>query len=75
MLGDVVFEIYPRTAEQPATVGVRLGFRVADLDRTLTKLLGLGATVLSAAKDTEWGRRAVVADTEGHPVELTEYLA
>jgi hypothetical protein len=31
----------------------------------------LGETSISAPKDSPWGRRAVVADSDGHRVELT----
>jgi predicted enzyme related to lactoylglutathione lyase len=45
---------------------------VADVDDAVAGLgAANGAKVVSAAKDSEWGRRAVVADPDGHRVEIT----
>jgi lactoylglutathione lyase len=70
--GQVTFEIYPRRDDQDATTPVRLGFSVPDVDDAVTKLLGAGARLVAAAKDSPWGRRAVVDDPEGHRIELTQ---
>ncbi len=72
VLGGVVLEIYPTSQAQPATKGLRLGFRVAHLDDTLFALQQQGATLTSAAQDSQWGRRAVLVDLEGHTLELME---
>jgi catechol 2,3-dioxygenase-like lactoylglutathione lyase family enzyme len=65
-----VFEIYPlRTGAEPTTA-VRFGFAVDDVDGLLPLLIQVGATVVAAPTDSEWGRRAVVKDLDGHVVEL-----
>jgi hypothetical protein len=67
-----VFELYPATAEQPASSSTRIGFAVQDVDETAARLgAATGAKLVSASKDSEWGRRAVVADPDGHSIELT----
>jgi predicted enzyme related to lactoylglutathione lyase len=69
--GGFVFELYPATPEQAATTSARIGFAVEDVDAAVAKLSGsAGATIVVVPKDSEWGRRAVVADPEGHRVEL-----
>jgi catechol 2,3-dioxygenase-like lactoylglutathione lyase family enzyme len=66
-----VFELYPGSAEQPVSASTRIGFRVADVDGAASRLgAAAGAKVVSAPKDSEWGRRAVVADPDGYRVEL-----
>lgn len=69
--GGAVFEIYPVKPEEVAN-RARLGFRVASVDGTVNELTAHGITVVSKPKDSEWGRRAVVADPDGNRVELTE---
>ena len=68
-LGPLVLEIYPCQASKPMTP-VRIGFRVASLDKTLELLRRRGARIVREAKDSPWGRRAVVEDTDGNRVEL-----
>lgn len=70
-LGDSVLEIYPYQESQGETTGARLGFQVDSIDRILAAC-SAEARVLSAPKLTQWGRRAVIQDPEGHKVELTE---
>ena len=69
-IDETVFEIYPRTRDVDSTLGTRLGFAVADLDALMEALRDNGTQVISAPKDSPWGRRAVVADPDGHRVEL-----
>jgi catechol 2,3-dioxygenase-like lactoylglutathione lyase family enzyme len=64
-----VFEIYP-LGKNPATVGTRIGFSVDDVDSIVPMLVAIGAEVISPVADSEWGRRAVVRDLDGHVVEL-----
>ncbi|HEV8292347.1 MAG TPA: VOC family protein [Tepidisphaeraceae bacterium] len=71
-LGSAVFEIYPRRDEKDSTSSTRLGFRVLNLDQTIANLQQSGAKIISAPKDTPFGRRAVVDDPDGHRVELTQ---
>jgi lactoylglutathione lyase len=66
-----VFELYPASPELPVSPSTRIGFAVSDVDAAASKLAAApGAKLVAAAKDSEWGRRAVVADPDGHRVEL-----
>ena len=71
-IGETVFEIYPANSSNESTASTRLGFSVPSLTNALGQLRGLDATVLTEPSDTEFGRRAVVKDFEGHRVELYE---
>jgi lactoylglutathione lyase len=71
-IGETVFEIYPMSGSNESTVSTRLGFSVPSLANALVHLRQLNATVLTEPSDTEFGRRAVVKDFEGHKVELYE---
>jgi predicted enzyme related to lactoylglutathione lyase len=64
-----VFEIYP-ARNSAATTDTRIGFRVADVDHVIVSLSEIGATIRAEPTDSEWGRRAVVCDFDGHVVEL-----
>ena len=64
-----VFEIYP-IDKHPPTIGTRIGFSVDDVDSIVPMLVAIGAELISPAADSEWGRRAVVKDLDGHVVEL-----
>jgi len=71
--GDgVTFEIYPEVDSASATTTTRLGFKVTDLDDLLPILVEKGGRIVSPAKDSPWGRRAVVVDPTGHKVELVQ---
>jgi hypothetical protein len=65
-----VFEIYPATAKSQPTLGTRIGFIVDSVDELIPLIVEIGAQVLTAPTDSEWGRRAVVKDLDGHTVEL-----
>ncbi len=71
-LGGTVFELYPMAPDGASTLGTRIGFRVPSLDRALAALSEFPKALVTPAKDSEWGRRAVVADPDGHRVELVE---
>jgi lactoylglutathione lyase len=71
-LSGGVFELYPLATNAPSTLGTRIGFRVPSVDAALAALSAYPDAVLTPAKDSEWGRRAVVADPDGHRVELLE---
>ena len=71
-LSGAVFELDPLTADGASTLGTRIGFRVPSVDTALAALSDYPGAVLSPAKDSEWGRRAVVADPDGHRVELLQ---
>lgn len=49
-----------------------LGFAVPFLASTLEAMGRLKVEFVSPAKDTPWGRRAVVLDPDGRAVDLTE---
>jgi lactoylglutathione lyase len=67
-----VFELYLATAEQPVSASTRLGFAVSEIDPLMLKLAAAGTKILSAQRVSEWGKRAVVCDPDGHRVELLE---
>lgn len=52
------------------TTSVRLGFNVDDVDRVIGLLREIDATIVKEPTATEWGRRALVRDFDGHTVEL-----
>jgi len=66
-----VFEIYPLTDQVAPTDSTRVGFAVPSVDATYASLMSAGGTSVAPPKDSQWGRRAVVADPDGHRVELT----
>lgn len=70
--GGVVFELYPLAADGVPTGATRIGFRVSSLEEVMTRLAAFPGCVLSVPKDSEWGRRAVVVDPDGHRVELLQ---
>jgi catechol 2,3-dioxygenase-like lactoylglutathione lyase family enzyme len=65
-----VFEIYPMTEKTQPTISTRIGFSVDSVDQLVPLVEKIGARVLVAPCDSEWGRRAVVKDLDGHTVEL-----
>jgi len=67
-----VFELYPQAAQGLSTLGTRIGFAVSSVDAAAAALGDYPDAIVSAPKDSEWGRRAVVADPDGHRVELVE---
>lgn len=69
-LPGFVFEIYPEAKDSVPTSETRIGFCVAELDGVVESLAELGGQVVSAAKKSPWGRRAVVRDLDGHTIEL-----
>lgn len=69
--GDVTFELYALPDDDTAVdTTTRLGFAVNTLVKVVEALQVLGATIVSQAKSTEWGYRAVVRDPDGRAVEL-----
>lgn len=67
-----IFELYPLSPDGPSTLGTRIGFRVPSVDAAITALSDYPSAVVTAARESEWGRRAVVADPDGHQVELLQ---
>ena len=68
--GGYVFEIYPANPKQGPTTAVRIGFSMDAVDTYLDALVEAGGAIIQGPADSEWGRRAVVADPDGHRVEL-----
>ncbi|MEX2213706.1 MAG: VOC family protein [Phycisphaeraceae bacterium] len=69
-----VLELYPLPDGAVPTTGTRIGFAVNSVDETVAKLVAIGGTIISPPADSPWGRRAVVADFDGHRVELTSAI-
>ena len=69
-VSGLVFELYPLTPKSSPTIGTRIGFRVNSVDDVVTTLSKLGAEIVTHPTDSQWGRRAVVKDLDGHLVEL-----
>ena len=65
-----VFEIYPRRNETDSTASVRLGFQVTDIDNLIHELADAGVKIVTEPATSEWGRRAVVEDPDGHHIEI-----
>ncbi len=71
-LSGGVFELYTQAAGGLSTLGTRIGFTVPSVDQAIAALSEYPEAIISAPKDSEWGRRAVVADPDGHRIELIE---
>ena len=74
-MNGCVFEIYPRRSEADSTASVRLGFQVADVDSLVSELIEAGIKIVTEPANTEWGRRAVVEDSDGHRIEIVSAKA
>src|SRR5947208_3160393 len=70
-LGSVVLEIYPQ-ADGTGTAAMGVGFRAPSVAAAVAAVRKAGAVVLSPPKDSPWGCRAVLADPDGHRIEITE---
>jgi predicted enzyme related to lactoylglutathione lyase len=70
-LRGTVFEVYP-LGDTSGTAAVRLGFRVPSVVAVLAAVESAGGSVVAPARESPWGVRAVVADPDGHRVELIE---
>jgi predicted enzyme related to lactoylglutathione lyase len=68
-VGSIVFEIYPQENETD-TEATRIGFALESVAALIPMLQGAGGTVLSSLRPSPWSLRAVVADPDGHRVEL-----
>ena len=70
---DFVFEIYPLNKHQEkADNSLRMGFGIKELDQSLDKLRESDWKILSEAKESEWGKVAIVQDLDGRKIELKE---
>ena len=61
---------YGPQKSQGMPTNTRIGFNVASVGDSLEVIQKLGVSIVSPAKDSQWGRRAVVRDLDGHTVEL-----
>ena len=75
-MGGMIFEIYPGedgpAVDRKQAGATMLGFAVDDLNATLTSLSNLGATTITPLRDTQWGKRATIADPDGRAVDLSD---
>lgn len=76
-VGGVILEIYPAAADGVAPVrlaggAVMPGLQVENLDVVMQRLVSLSTPIVSPAKISPWGRRAVVIDPDGRAVEVSE---
>jgi lactoylglutathione lyase len=75
-VGATVVEIYPGkpgTASDRKQAGATtIGFQVADVDKVVGDLQSSGAIILTAPQASAWGRRAVVQDSDGRAIELSQ---
>lgn len=69
--GDSVLELYPATGETTSG-NVRIGFTVENIQALLQSALEVGGSVVQAVHSSDWGKRAVLADPDGHKIELVE---
>lgn len=69
------FEIYPARDRETTATSVRIGFSVPSVDDLMDIVVRAGGTIRVLPKDSEWGRRAVVTDPDGHALELVEQPA
>lgn len=65
------FEIYPSQKHESTAPYVRIGFSVPSVDDLMTRAVQAGGTVKCLPMNSEWGRRAIIEDPDGHIVELT----
>ncbi len=74
--GGAVMELYPgkpgQAPERLNAGATMLGFSVESVDATLERLCALNVTVVTAPKDSPWGRRMVVLDPDGRAIEVSE---
>lgn len=71
-LDGTVLELYPLDETAASTCGMRIGFSLPLLDFVVDALAAYPNAIVSAPQDSPWGRRAVIADPDGHRVELIE---
>lgn len=72
----MIFEIYPVNRnkffiQNHAANIVRFGFQVESISELMKKIKN-DAIVISKPKETEWGLIAVIADPDGHRIELNQ---
>ena len=70
-LEDLVFELYLATGEV-LNSEIRLGFHVDSVSEARDRIVAIGGTVVKDIHASEWGTRLVVADFDGHRIELLQ---
>jgi lactoylglutathione lyase len=73
-IGQLVFEIYPQITNTQITTATRLGFQVSDLDSIGMKLQQENISIVTQPTESEWGRRSVVIDPDGHRIDFCAEL-
>lgn len=71
-LDGIVLEIYPAKSADEVDVTTRLGFVVKDAASVLNTLRLSDVEIISDLKQTKWGLRAIVRDSDGRTVELVQ---
>lgn len=71
-LDGIVLEIYPAKSADEVDATTRLGFNVNDAVSVLDALRLSNIEIVSDLKQTKWGLRAVVRDSDGRSVELVQ---
>lgn len=72
-IGETVFEIYPFLKNQTvADYSLRLGFAVEKLDELIRNLKKEKITIVKNPTFTEWGYHAIIKDSDGRKIELTQ---
>lgn len=72
-IDNIVFEIYPlRKKDNQSYNGLRLGFKVEDLDNLLERFRIDNVKILKEAEQTEWGYCAIIQDSDGRKIELSQ---
>jgi lactoylglutathione lyase len=68
-----IYEAKPGTAGARGIGGAtQIGFRVSSLEETFRLVVEAGAKVLVEPQTVPWGKRVVVEDPDGRPVELNQ---
>jgi predicted enzyme related to lactoylglutathione lyase len=70
-LGGVVLEFYPNASASDDS-RPRIGFDVPSVADAVQAVREEGGIIVTPPKESPWGLRAVVADPDGHRVELIE---
>ena len=71
-LDGIVLEIYPAKSGDEVDAATRLGFTVDNAVSVLEALRLSNVEIVSELKQTRWGFRAVVRDSDGRSVELVQ---
>lgn len=65
-----VFEIYPATKSSPVSSSTRIGFLIQEIESKILNLESVGGRVITKTHESAWGQRSVIADPDGHKIEL-----